>query len=103
MLVLGGFGGWFVGRWRAENARARFGPAEDLERAQELSEERVRFGLVLCAWPPLPELDIRAVHEHSGGAVVEFGTRWGRPVGVVAFAQVAVWAFRKAAAAPMAR
>lgn len=24
MLVLGGFGGWFVGRWRAENARARF-------------------------------------------------------------------------------
>lgn len=24
MLVLGGFGGWYVGRWRAENARARF-------------------------------------------------------------------------------
>lgn len=24
MLMVGGAGGWFVGRWRAENARARF-------------------------------------------------------------------------------
>lgn len=24
MLLLGGAGGWFVGRWWAENARARF-------------------------------------------------------------------------------
>lgn len=81
-----------VGRGRAGPVR----PATHLGQAQELPEERVRFILVLASLPPLPEFDIRAVHQNVGSSDIEFGQHQVVESGAWAFVQAAVWACRSA-------
>jgi hypothetical protein len=51
MLRVGGAGGWFVGRWRAENARARFDQQKTWDARKTIASlTRRSFSLLLRAW-----------------------------------------------------